>query len=510
MSELVYLPVEQLWPHPDNPRKIVDDLEELTASIKEKGILQNLTVVHVPEHTLDEAERRKLFEETQKYGIYSDGYKKAKALLDAGAVPEHYTVICGHRRLAAAKEAGLKEAPCIIVEMTEKEQIQTMLLENMQRKNLKLYEEAQSFQMLLDFGDSVDDISQASGFSPTTIRRRVKLTELDQERLKEVVDARPIPLGDFEKLSQVEDVSERNDLLKYIGTSDFQLHLNGALRRQAMNKELPKVKAWLKSNKIKKLPAGKTYSSEYEKLGDWNDYDLKDWAAALKKIPKLKPDKNYFYTIDEYSCKLNLYLYKPAERKKRSKAEIEAEKRLNMAWEYMDKKASEMRDKRKAFIDQFTVTKKNESAVLNGAVLRVMAASFHYVYFNNDNLFTLLGVEQKIGDSNNWNNLFDAYRKCKKDNLAKIIYLMWGDDEKLQYPTESNYRHAWPTWSINRILTPLYEWLESLGYEMTQEEKDLMTGKDKIYVKDTELPESSEPIPAEGTAENQDGESGEV
>ncbi|MBR1589473.1 MAG: ParB N-terminal domain-containing protein [Acidaminococcaceae bacterium] len=54
MSELVYLPVEQLWPHPDNPRKIVDDLEELTASIKEKGILQNLTVVHVPEHTMDE------------------------------------------------------------------------------------------------------------------------------------------------------------------------------------------------------------------------------------------------------------------------------------------------------------------------------------------------------------------------------------------------------------------------------------------------------------------------
>ncbi len=205
MSEIVYIDVHKLYQHPDNPRKNVDDLEELAASIKANGILQNLTVVP------------KLGEITGKW----DG--------------ESYTVIIGHRRLAAAKLAGLEKVPCTVVDMTPQEQVQTMLLENMQRKDLKVYEEAQGFQMLLDFGDSVEDVSKASGFSTTTIRRRVKLTELDQGKLKEAVDTRQIPLGDFEKLSDVEDIEDRNALLEYIGTNDFQWKLNGALSRQAMS-----------------------------------------------------------------------------------------------------------------------------------------------------------------------------------------------------------------------------------------------------------------------------------
>ena len=146
MSELVYLPVAELYPHPDNPRKVVDDLEELAASIKANGVLQNLTVV-------------------KGHGESQDGY----------------TVIIGHRRLAAAKLAGLEQVPCTIAEMTAKEQIQTMLLENMQRKDLKVYEESHAFQMLLDFGDTIQEVSEKSGFSETTIRKRIKLNELDQK-----------------------------------------------------------------------------------------------------------------------------------------------------------------------------------------------------------------------------------------------------------------------------------------------------------------------------------------
>ena len=461
MSDLVYLPVSQLYPHPDNPRKNVDDLEELAASIKANGILQNLTVVP------------KLGEITGKW----DG--------------ESYTVIIGHRRLAAAKLAGLEKVPCTVADMTPQEQVQTMLLENMQRKDLKVYEEAQGFQMLLDFGDSVEDVSKASGFSTTTIRRRVKLTELDQGKLKEAVDTRQIPLGDFEKLSEVEDVGERNALLEYIGTNDFQWKLNGALSRQAMSKNLPKVKAWLKENHINKIPDGKTYSGEYNSLGDWNDFDLKDWDASLKKI-KLKPGKKYFYSISEYNCQLKIYLYEPTQRVQRSKDEIEEERRIAKAWAYIEQKSSEMYERRKAFIETLAVTKKNECAVLNGAILRAMAASFHYIYFESEKLYKALGVEY---NSENYEKLFAAFWKCKKDNLAKFVYLMWADSEK-QFPTSGGYRRAWPEWSMNRVLTPLYDWLVSLGYEMTQEEKDLMTGKDKIYDKDSDVPDS-EPVPPE-------------
>ena len=72
-TNVTMIPVAQLHPHPDNPRKDLGDITELTASIKANGVLQNLTVV--PRNT--------------------DGY----------------TVIIGHRRLAAAKAAGLWSCP---------------------------------------------------------------------------------------------------------------------------------------------------------------------------------------------------------------------------------------------------------------------------------------------------------------------------------------------------------------------------------------------------------------
>lgn len=126
-AKLVYIDVEKLHEHPDNPRKNVGDVTELADSIRVKGVMQNLTVVRGQ---------------------------------DGG-----YTVIIGHRRLAAAKIAGLKVLPCVIVDMDEREQVSTMLLENMQRVDLTAYEQAQGFQMMMDLGDTVDGIAEKTGFS---------------------------------------------------------------------------------------------------------------------------------------------------------------------------------------------------------------------------------------------------------------------------------------------------------------------------------------------------------
>ena len=102
----VMIPIEALKPHPDNPRKDVGDITELAESIKANGVFQNLTVLK-------------------------------------GDILDGYTVVIGHRRLAAARAAGLTELPCMVVEMDEREQISTMLLENMQRNDLTVYEQAQ-------------------------------------------------------------------------------------------------------------------------------------------------------------------------------------------------------------------------------------------------------------------------------------------------------------------------------------------------------------------------------
>lgn len=71
---------------------------------------------------------------------------------------DNYTVVIGHRRLAAAKLAGLTELPCVITEMSDKDQVATMLLENMQRSDLTVYEQAHGMQMLMDLGDTITGI----------------------------------------------------------------------------------------------------------------------------------------------------------------------------------------------------------------------------------------------------------------------------------------------------------------------------------------------------------------
>jgi ParB family chromosome partitioning protein len=115
-SKLQMIQVEKLYPHPDNPRKVIGDVTELAESIKANGILQNLTVVPNNDDWDDKSD---------------------------------FTVVIGHRRLAAAKQAGLTELPCAVVEMTEKEQLSTMLTENMQRSDLTVYEEAKAVSSCL-------------------------------------------------------------------------------------------------------------------------------------------------------------------------------------------------------------------------------------------------------------------------------------------------------------------------------------------------------------------------
>lgn len=131
--------ISKLRVHPKNVRKTYTNIDELADSMKTQGILQNLTVVKNPE--------------------------------EEGT----YWVVIGNRRLTAAIKAGLKTAPCQIVEMDEKDQAATMLLENMQRSDLTIYEQAQGIQMVLDLGETktawprrLDSVKAQSGIGPTS------------------------------------------------------------------------------------------------------------------------------------------------------------------------------------------------------------------------------------------------------------------------------------------------------------------------------------------------------
>lgn len=442
-ESLVYLKVAELYPHPENPRKDLGDLSELTASIKENGILQNLTVV-------------------KGHDGKEDGY----------------TVVIGHRRRAAAIEAGLEVVPCIIAEMTPKEQIQTMLLENMQRSDLKIYEEANGLQMLLDFGDSIETVAQKTGFSEATIRRRTKLKELNQKKLKEVVDTRQISLTDLNELSKVEDVKARNKLLADIGTRDFNYKLTGELRKQAVNKNMKDVKDFVKKIDAKQIPAEKKYTNQYEDIGGWNNYDIENWEESKKKIPDLKGE--VFYDI-EASGKLKLYRKAQKEKKqKKTPEEIERNRKIKDAWEYLDEQAKVLYAMRKDFIEKLSVTTKNKCGVLKGALIAGIYSMFAYNQLDTAETTKLLGLEDQY-DKERLSKSLDACNKMDNKKMARLIWNMFGDSEKTM-PTGTTFRKAWPEYTKSHKVIYLYDWLTSIGYVMSEAEEKLIYGKDEIYV----------------------------
>lgn len=214
MADITYIPIRQLYPHPDNPRKELGDLSELAASIKENGVYQNLTVI--PGHYLNSREYiAKCVDEGGDAAAAAAAWTP-KAVWSS----EDYTIIIGHRRAAAAQQAGVYELPCAIVEMDEREQMQTMMIENMQRSDLTVYEQAQGFQMMMDFGQTVEQISDKSGFSQSTVRRRIKLLELNHDSFKKA-EKRGATLSDFAQLDKIEDLEARNRVLETLGTQNF-------------------------------------------------------------------------------------------------------------------------------------------------------------------------------------------------------------------------------------------------------------------------------------------------
>lgn len=187
-NKIVMIPRSLLTPHPDNPRKDLGDLTELRESIREHGIMQNLTVVP----------------ETEEQG---DGYR----------------ILIGHRRFAAS-EGVLDELPCVVAKgLTDREQVGIMLCENMQRSDLTYLEQAHGFQMMMDLGDTIETISEKTGFSKSTIKHRIAITELDQSAIDEAKKWFQPTITDFILLEKVKDLELRNQILSYsICSKDIQ------------------------------------------------------------------------------------------------------------------------------------------------------------------------------------------------------------------------------------------------------------------------------------------------
>lgn len=289
-KESVMLSIEVLHHHPQNPRKNIGDVSELSESIKKNGIMQNLTVI--PGYWDEQGEHHE----------------------------EEYTLLIGHRRYMAAKAAGLTEVPCRIVEdMDDKEQLSTMLEENMQRADLTIWEQANGFQLMLDLGDTEDGLAEKTGFSKQTIRHRLNIAKLDEKEIKkkEQDDSFQLTLKDLYELEKIEDIKTRNKILKEAGNSrDLIWRAHSAAENEKMDKKADIIIKILKSKGVKQAPEKVThemYSGKWEIVKEWDLRSEKEPKLAKATEADIQADWLWFRYFGAVK------LVKPAPKKKEKK-----------------------------------------------------------------------------------------------------------------------------------------------------------------------------------------------
>lgn len=477
---LTYIPTSELYAHPDNPRKDLGDLTELAESIKANGILQNLTVVPGHIMTMDEYIVAAKAEGVTK-SVAKEMYGRDNASVSTG-----YTVIIGHRRMAAAKKAGLKELPCVVVNMTAREQLSTMLTENMQRSDLTVYEQAQGFQMMLDMGDTVESIAEQSGFSTSTVRRRVKLLDLDKDKFIKA-ENRGATLKDYMELDKIEDHALKNRVLDAIGTANFKNELRSAIDEEKRQKKFDEWKTALAEFATQIERAGYISGNDGEEEFHEMDYvrGYGTWGYH-SNTDIIRPDDadnvDYFFVVGRWQ----IDLYKDHQER----VETEEDRRRKEATEKSDRLAAELEkiterhfSLRLEFISEYKKATKHIQEICRYAAASIAGNGSRW---GNGVDFDVLTTLLDIDDDTDIKTIREMLFQNELDNpeyvLLACVYASEDDDTNGYFSRVWNPdKHVFDSsHKENKRLDRLYDFLISLGYEMSDEEKAMQDGSHEL------------------------------
>ena len=179
VQEVKELSIDDIQPNPFQPRKRFDEakLAELAESIKQHGIVQPLVV------------RQK---------------------------DNRYELVIGQRRLQAARIVGLEKVPVIVNALEDIEMVQVALIENLQREDLNVIEEADAYRLLIEeFGMTQEELAQVLGRSRPTIANTMRLLNLSP-KVQEIVSRGTISMGHARTLLAIDDFRLQEKVCKYI------------------------------------------------------------------------------------------------------------------------------------------------------------------------------------------------------------------------------------------------------------------------------------------------------
>jgi len=152
-NEVIHLPLEDVKPNPYQPRRIFDQngLDELAASIKTYGVLQPISVRYMGDN--------------------------------------RYELVAGERRLRASRQAGMDSIPAILVEITDKDSAVLAIIENLQRRNLHFFEEAEGFSNLMhDYAFTQEELAAKVGKNQSTVANKLRLLRIPRRLQKVIIE----------------------------------------------------------------------------------------------------------------------------------------------------------------------------------------------------------------------------------------------------------------------------------------------------------------------------------
>lgn len=198
-TTITEIALDHLHPDEANVRRSLGDLKDLTRSVKGVGIVEPLIVT--PDDTLPDGE---------------------------------YRIVAGHRRHAAAREAGLAEVPCVIRSMSATERLAAQLVENLRHSDLRPLDEAIGYLRLCQLDFSVRKLAQTVGRSEKHVRGRLALLDLP-ESAQTLLDTGEITLGDAEVLL---DAKDRPEVIDQVLADEANRHrIESALRNAVRQAE---------------------------------------------------------------------------------------------------------------------------------------------------------------------------------------------------------------------------------------------------------------------------------
>jgi ParB family chromosome partitioning protein len=205
------IPIDRLVTHSMQPRKDFGDLEEMAQSITEKGILEPILI-------------------RPKNGKFE--------------------IVAGERRYRAAQLAGLTEIPCIEHDIADNEALELSIIENIQRKDLDIYEQAFSLKSLSEiYGYTHQEIAKKIGKSRVTVTELIRVTDLPEEILKTCMELNINSKTFLLELVKLESIEEMAEMLKNYSEKPFS---------RDKIKEKRKRKEEIDDNDEEKNPVDKT------------------------------------------------------------------------------------------------------------------------------------------------------------------------------------------------------------------------------------------------------------